>query len=654
MPSILDGPGGGDLPMLIVPEIVRTCAFGARSLRVQSKQFRDAIDPEIVAFMTSLNEGFAQYQMFHRALVKCGVPRASRVASDPVDMTQAQIEERYQQDVLRVRAQEKGLHSFRERVAAVFTEDVAQGLCKAVTMVAQDDPHATSSTIYTIGFDTVHAYLAMAARRCEVCSHHGKRCLNHHSFKLVPSGHRSSRILFCRDKCVDDNCVIINTMSCEPLSISSRSPMGIVKNAELFKCILRHVGITPPFSSAAISKRMGADRYDALTEKTPVFAPPGEDTVPARDRRIYERQNTRYWLLAHPTLPPHFSLCEKLCVSAQKIEMATADVRRARDIQNQIDEYTRAMRLEKLMGDVNALLERAGLARNGFSNVAEVDSLYPGVAKTVEKMLQAGRERELSDQHALDSTFIPMVVKTIIMLVGDLRRHDQSLTGDNCASGRAYTYVTGLCSGEHPNLSLSSMVDKFNSDPLALKFQLDDWRSLVTAMHAFDALQWNRLKIHPCLPRADGQAGGSSDPFPSADPSSRVGWTINIGGADAHAVTLTAQMTPPDSQAEYKAIASACEARLDELGLEAALPAVPSQAHIDAFVKDFEHSDAVNFLEVAAQTMAYHDETRAIALDILTGANTRAFINAVACSGLDVEALSAEAVAVKMDTATCP
>ena len=133
-----------------------------------------------------------------------------------------------------------------------------------------------------------------------------------------------------------------------------------------------------------------------------------------------------------------------------------------------------------------------------------------------------------------------------------------------------------------------------------------------------------------------------------------MGWTINIGGADAHAVTLTAQMTPPDSQAEYKAIASACEARLDELGLEAALPAVPSQAHIDAFVKDFEHSDAVNFLEVAAQTMAYHDETRAIALDILTGANTRAFINAVACSGLDVEALSAEAVAVKMDTATCP
>lgn len=611
--SILDGPGGGDLLMLIVPVIVRTCATGARAMRAQSVLCRNIIDLEIMASMTSLNKGFELYQKAQYKLNALDTPRNSRRNGDPVDMTEAQIEERYQQDMALVTAQSDTMREFRQRVGDAFSEDVATGMCKAVRMQDCLNPHATPTTIYTIGCDTVHAYLAMATGRCEVCSHWGTRCLNHRfTFTLVPSGHRSSRLLFCRDKCVEGNCVIINPMSGESLSISARSPVSIVKNTELFKCILRHIGIPPPHSSAAIHKCMIPAQFttrELLTEQRPMS--------------VYERQNTRYWLFAHPTLPPRFSLCEKLAVPDHKIGMAKADVRRARDIQAQIEEYTRIMRLEKLMGDVNALLEEAGLSWcTGVSSVAEVDSLYPGVAKTVERILQTG-PLGLSYQHALDYTFIPMVVKTIAMLVCDLRRHDQSLTGNNCASGRAYTYVTGLCSGEHPNLSLSSMVDKFNSDPLALEFHPDDWRSLVTAMHAFDAIQWNSLKIHTCVTRAVDAAAGA-------------GWTIKIGGSDAHAVALTAHMTPPSLQAEYKDIATACETRLEELGLEADLPAVPSQAHIDAFVKDFERSDATSFLEVAARTMAYHAETRAMALDILTGANARAFINAVAGSELDV------------------
>lgn len=648
--TLLCDAGGAALPALLAHVLVRVSAKAVASMRLQNKQFRAALDPEIIAFMVEYQSAFARAQRGNRYNVVHGIPEPHRsmAGSDPPDATDEQVRERFERETAAHNVAVYDIAYFRQLSSAVFSLDMTQSLIKSTVLAVNDNPRHTNDTVYELGCASVHTYLAMGNNRCQVCNPTGVRCLNTPmSFTRIPCGYANELLLFCSPRCVEAQSVQIDISSAASLVLPSRTPSGIVKNVALFKCILRHIGIGPPFYCQSMWTRMATHR-DGQYLRQSMQAMVG----------MGGRQSPRYWLLPHSALPKQLSLCEALHVSSEKIEMAKRDISRAVDIQQRMDAQMNALRMEKLLGDVDAMISFKCADGVNLSTLKDIDNVYPGVKKTMERILTTcvKPDESIADHHALESSFMSVVLSTISSLVGPLRRQDQSLTGGNCASGHAYCYVTGLCSGDHPGLDLgtiASMVSNpcaFDTQPVGT--ELAHWRRLVTAMHAFDAFRWNSVKL--AWSPTSGQAGGSSDPVPD-EGGGGLSWTIKIGGVGENAAIISAQMTPPRFSVEYKGILNECALRLDELDLEAELPPMPSQDSIDALTANAGDKDmaneARNFLEVVAQIMSFHHETRAMGLAFITNFNTPAFIEAVARSGLDVVALAAEVIANGMDEA---
>lgn len=69
---LLDGPGGAEIPALIVSCVVRTSASAAKVLRALCTSFRDATDREICAVTASLDEALTSLQK--AAAISCALP----------------------------------------------------------------------------------------------------------------------------------------------------------------------------------------------------------------------------------------------------------------------------------------------------------------------------------------------------------------------------------------------------------------------------------------------------------------------------------------------------------------------------------------------------------------------------------------------------
>ena len=655
---MLAGPGGGDICMLMATALVRASAKGAASMRRQSKMFRAAIDFEILVFMKEFQVAFDAAQLGYHFPVGKRFPKNARRSSDTLGFTDAHVSKRFEQEKKAWDAALGDVERFKEMASRVFHVDLGAVMIKAITLMSQEDPYYTHTRLYAVGVDTVHFYLAVGNGRCEVCNCVGTKCLRT-GFTLFPSGHATPRLLYCGEQCVDKRSVNINMMAFRPLDVPSRTPKEVANNNVLLKAMLRHVGMPRPFDSDMLMTRMRRQRALGVPEFI-----------------VTARYDARYWLERHPTLPRDFPIVSYLNIPHSKAEMAKKDMERALKINKELDAFKEQKRLEKLMGHIDALLVEKGIPESGLSTVDDVNVDYPGVKNTIVHLL--GRplpSKRGDDEHALDSADILTVVDTVVMMVGPLRRHDQLLTGGRFASPHAYTYITGLCaSGPHGRRSsyLSEYEQGLLDDAPKVRGWLSahkGWHPWVTAMHAFDAIQWDKLFVTQTSPSRG--SGGSSDPVDVENEPGRWShqavWRVKVGGGGGGGIggvliwSSYSRSHEQRDQSYYQEMYQSCTARLDELGIEADLPEVPSQQSIDDFVgcpgSMDDHASGfatANFLQLVARTMCYYVETRSMALDILTGNDRRSFVAAVAEAGLNVEALAAEAVATRMDTADCP
>jgi len=645
--AVLSDPGGGDLGMLVAPAMVRASAKGSASMRLQNMMFKAAVDVEILVFMKEFQAAFEAAQLGQRFRIVNLFPKNERRASDTLGFTDAQVFERFEKEKQAWDAALGDVERFKEMASTVFHADLGSAMIKAVTLMSQEDPHYTPTRVYAVGVATVHFYLAVGNGRCEVCNCTGTKC-RRTGFTLVPSGHTTPRLLYCGQQCVEHRSVNLNMRSGISPFEGERTPKAVANNNTLLKHMLRHVGIPHPFSTPMLMKRMPQARFLTFDSPLKEWC---HHVLP-----LAARSAARYWLEPHPTLPRDFSIVSHLHIPNRKAVMARKDMERGLKISQEVEAFVEQKRMERLLGDVDNLLEEKGIAGSGLNTVDDVDNMYPGVKRTIVRVLgPSAKAKGDTGDHALDSCTVRTVINIICLMVGPLRRHDQQLTGGICASPQAYTYVTGLCSGESPRSAVVDISTAISAGSALDIMDLQGWRTWVTAMHAFDAIQWDKLFVFQGSP--SGGASGSSDPV---DVENQPGWRLEIGGGGGSGMggaVIKAFFSGSGSQAFYKDMSQSCSQRLDELDMEADFPTVPSQQSIDAFIMGTDRQEGfamANFLEVVARTMAYHVETRAMALDILTANHTATFVSAVVEAGLDVEALAAEAVATRMDTAECP
>jgi hypothetical protein len=523
------------------------------------------------------------------------------------------------------------------------------------------NPDARQPKAYKLGDATVHAYASMAFKRCEVCGPLGKRCPKQWrsggTFSCAPYAQGVTpdcmRLLCAPPECVAQQCFAWNVIALEPLKVSKDGRRGSTAlsfseyNNKLLESALRHCQVPYPVKCEALCTRLSQpDR--CLVSKSGVHLDPtgprvnqgytGGMSVVARESHISERLGRIFWLHRHPSMPVNYSFEEKLRLSPHTMQLARNDIQRAEKRDRLVKVAILDANRKKLLGDVEALLEsKEGLKSQNLCTVEALDAHFPGVQATINRILSTYNEGEC--EHALDVAFTCSLVNVAEMMAVDLRRYDQSFsTGGRVASGRAYSWITGLAIGLTPGVSLAEIANKLNDDPRILRYDHEEWRNYVTAMHVFDALQWDALKVEKRCAASAGMAGGSNDVMGSHE-GNKVFYTIGIGTPEFN-LKVGAEVTYPGTRAEWVAIHASVEETLDKMGLEADLPGVPSQAQIDELQKpECEATFAVNWIEYMAQTMAYWPKTRPIGLDILTNYSVRGFVAAVGTNMIDLEML---------------
>lgn len=681
--DVLDSQGGYELYALLAPHIVRTSAVGAAVMRAKNKDFRDAIDDAIRGWMVELNTRFQSAQMATARLSHTPKPDAKQQSGETVSEAKA----RYDAEQNDWTKAGHDIHEFRVFASRAFDDDVPQIVLKSLPMAWNDDtrnplraalhdiraqknPTVDSDGTavqpvptfhaYHIGFGggrgPIHWYLAAAAsiavpcgmlKSCELHGMRGVPCEHKTLMALAPTCyHQNSqdyRLMWCGPQCVEEHCVRFNAMSGEPIA-SRRESKTLQKNNTMFRAMLRHKGVPDPFSATSIRACVGPAAYDKLSDKGPEdFTQSGTDVASIRSTR-------QLWLLKHPAVPEGDTLQHLINAPPHVVEMAREDIKREQVMREEIRVATQKARSRKLLGDFDALV--AATNPGWVASVAEIDNLYPGTKRTIENVL--GVYKETATAHPLDISFTNLLVDTVAMMIGPLRRYDQ-MFAPAPASGHAYVWFTGLWSGQENRAKLCDISSNLNTDPVALNYDPAQWRVCVTAMHAFDALKWDSFLLERYTPRE--AAGGSSDPLPDGYGSTVVRWSVRVGEG-AHASTISGHVDLPTLRSEWLGMKVLVENWLDLAGLEvdkeSPLPECPCQAIIRNVTNPHELSGSqgcsearaaqtLNYVEILAQTMAHSPETRAVAIDLITGGSSRGFIQAVGEAHLDLDALQAEA-----------
>jgi hypothetical protein len=536
-------------------------------------------------------------------------------------------------------------------------------------------------TPYILGDQTVHAYAAMGMRRCEVCGPLGMPCSRDkttffHAPYAQGAKREHMRLLRCASECVGKQCMLWNCMSQHPLQTTTvvyRRAARVLEdhsqhNNNLLASALRHVSVPSPPSEGVLGKRMRPDDYDLVSKEGALFKRAAGDvnvfgdgeTANAEEanrrwrwesqRRIDERSMRVFWLATHPTMPATYSMQYKLRVPDSALVLARGDLKRQANHDADVATLVAQKHMEKLMADVHCLFAtKPGLRAQNVTTIDEVDSFYPGAHATLKRILKTDRDAPV--EHALDLPFTRLFVSIVEMAMVDMRRMDQSLCPNGrTASGHAVAWLTGLSIGSIPGVSLQDVSGKLNDDPRAIRIKggedpMSVWRLYVTTAHLFDALQWNNLTVDKCEP---SRAGGSNDPMPSGGTTGTgIYYHIKIG-MGAQMLDIRSLVTYRNTRAEWISIRDSAQKLCDECNLNAILPAVPSQEHIDEL---FEFGNdatlATNWIEVMAQTLAFWPCTRAMGLEVLTNFSTRGVIAAVHDSGIDLDLLDA-VIAVKV------
>ena len=698
--------------MLLGPVLVRTCAKATCGLMLSCTTWRNALKPLIIEFMKELNEKFAaaqiaQFDMDRRGPINRSVA-ISEILSEPdahalhrstleQDEDNPRVAEKLRQLQEAIRVKRDAVIAYKAHSGCFDDPTVAHALKMAVMCAgANGDPRqlhlhegpngsggrrdTRQMTPYILGEQTVHAYAAMGMHRCEVCGPLGMACSRDkatffHAPYAQGAKREHMRLLRCASECVGKQCMLWNCMSQHPLQTTTvvyRRAARVLEdhsqnNNNLLASALRHVSVPSPPSEGVLGKRMRPDDYDLVSKEGALFKRAAGDVnvfyvgEPANaeqarhsrwesQRRIDERSMRVFWLATHPTMPATYSMQYKLRVPDSALVLARSDIKRQADHEASVAALVAQKHMEKLMADVHCLFAtKPGLRAQNVTTIDEVDAFYPGAHATLKRILKTDRDAPV--EHALDLPFTRLFVSIVEMAMVDMRRMDQSLCpSGRTASGRAVAWLTGLSIGGIPGVSLQDVSGKLNDDPRTFRIKGEDdpmssWRLYVTTAHLFDALQWNNLTV---TKRESGRAGGSNDPMPS-DGASGTGIYYHIKiGMGTQILDISSIVTYRNTRAEWIEIRDSAEKLCDECSLNAVLPAVPSQEHIDEL---FEFGNdatlATNWIEVMAQTLAFWPCTRAMALEVLTNFSTRGVMAAVHNSGVDFDLLDA-VIAVKL------
>lgn len=647
----LNRPGGDAVPILVAPWIVRTSARGACSMRRQSKEWKLHVDAEILIFMREFNQRFkATYPASYRNM---GMLRPSMRPSYNSDAVAAAIRQ-WDHD-------QAAIDKFTNAYAPVFGEAAVRGLFKKVQIAMQSDDNASAfpaaNALYRVGEETVHFYSCFALNGCEVHGPRGEACCVPPEMTLVPFSSASNRLLHAAPSCVFGMCAVLNVMSGNPLEAAqSKGLRSARQNNAFLEGMLRHAGATLPCTSHVLASRMGDATYNELVEKNPgderatapVTARPRNDDGSGSDsgiedppafgnmgnsidpvlRRVAERCNRQVMLRPHPALPEAKTMQGMLRIPDACVALAQGDVLREEMHAAELEKATRAAATAKLMGDVDALLAAVpGSETWECRTLTAIDAVCLGTKATICRILgldamhnaPSPRPRK-PPKHPLDVPFIRTAINVIAYTMSSLRSMDAALMGGLRASADAYAFVTGLVSGNIPQIDLAEISSKLNCDASGMDdgsgATLEAHRAIVMAMHAFDALQWDGVGISKRKPAA----GSSTDPIDTAT-GSGLKWTVTIGIEGQGGVRVSGNVDPPKRRAQWVQIRASCVQRLDDLDLEVenGLPHPPAQARIDELYKaDGAAREAISWLTTVAQTMAYHAATRAQALDVLT------------------------------------
>jgi len=681
---------------LLAPVLVRTDAMATCGLMMLHSNWYNALKPEVLKYMKTFNELFKNAQEaqleLHRlhpvsrqtainAVVRSpdAPPMADLIQNEEHPLVNNKLREMQE----RVRTLRDIVTTFKEHGSAFRDTTVDHTLKVAgFTMEQNQDPRQShlypnaTPAVYTgvglsrkpnaymLGDETIHAYAAMAFRRCEVCGPIGrKECCSGRfqgGFAPAPYAHGVSpkcfRLLYCQPECVAAQCIAYNSIGVEPLKIlEGRQQLlgvwGVKKeNNKLLESALRHLQVPVPIRCDALTQRL-AECDHALITKRGVHLPdmPGSSTANALVHgsvvasHVDERTHRIFWLQNHPTLPPDYAMEFKLRLSQRSFALARDDLKRAQARDAEIKKAVLEANRRKLKGDIEALLSaRSGLRMADLTSIDTLDAFFPGVAATAERMLSSYNEGET--EHALDIHFTTSFVNVLEMMAVDMRRHDQMFSeGGRVASGRAYSWMAGMSIGETPGVGLTDIAPKLNNDPINYTYTINQWQDYITATHIFDSLTWNKLTVWKKPPSAAGS---------SREPICAIGsLTYSVGiGVGTTEIAIQSEVTYPSTRAEWVRIASAAFELLEKHDLEAPLPAVPSQNQINELFECDSTSTAemaINWIEVMAQTLAYWPTTRAMGLDILTNSSTRGFVQAVANSAVDLGMLDL-AKALKM------
>jgi hypothetical protein len=679
---------------LLAPVLVRTDARSAVYLSMMHSNWRNAIKPAILEYMKEFNLKFADAQQAQWELSCIGSvsPHSailSILATPGNQLTQHQLETRPEQDRndpataavnAKLNEMQEALRDRRDKVetwracASTFNSMVVGHVLKmaGVATGPNEDPRQfelhrpiTSNPVkprerqikpYIVGEQSVHAYAAMACRNCEVCGPLGLKCQRSTTgFTTAPYAQgcerEQMRLLYTGMECIAKQCFRWNTMAMHPLQVPQHHPpmrRGMQSelvcysavNNDLLEAALRHMNVPTPVQCTSLQSRL-RDADHALITKDGMHMPPVDLAgVPAnpfvQEGHISERMGRFFWLFHHPTLPQNYSFEHKLRMTPRCIQLARDDIKRADERDRAIEKATRQINWKKLRGDLEALLaDRSGLKAQDMTTIEALDAHFPGTAATAHRILDSYNTGKTA--HALDVQFTRNLVNTAEMMAVDMRRWDQSFCEEGrVASGRAYTWITGMSCGEVPGISLSDIANKLNDDPRALQYDVKDWNAYVTTAHVFDALQWNNLTL---TKKTKLEAGCSSEPLGSREEEGACFWHIGIGVGDTE-LLLKGEVTFPTSRQEWHVIRNHAEALLDKNELDAALPPVPSQGQIDDLLDpNAEAKTAMEWIENIAQTLAYWPVTRALGLDTLTNYSTRGVVNAVGNSLVDLQML---------------
>lgn len=672
-----------EIHQLLAATLASTDAKVTVALMLSNRAWRDALKPEVVAYMKRFNETFREAQIASRVLDRQGdTPVSINAAVDEImkdDANTLSSEElndgSHPLVVAKIQEMNERLVTNRAKVAKfraiqVFPHGIVQGALKKVAILldpqSRSDPRVDGAReiTYKLGDDTGHAYAAMAWSSCEVNRPLGLKPRGHSEFVPTPHAHGTSRecfrLLYTTPEAVNAQCISYNILSANPLAPVSNTSVRKIgqplvalsqpcreKNNRLLKYALLHSGVSEQISASAIDGRLALDDKK-LVEKLPRRTPPGYS---GNTNQIWdEMQNMNtfqdaytervlrvLWLRKHPTMPADFSMESKLKISATAFKYAEADLARFDKKQEEIANATQLAHKRKLLGDLNGLLEnRPGLVAAEATTVEAINILCPGFATTVSCLIDCyGQDID----HICEIGLSNLVVHAAEMAVNDVRRYDQMFCENgNLASGLAYAWISGLFAGAIPTLKLAEFGLLLNDDPVNLGYGVNEMENYVTTMHLFDALQWNQICVRKAP--APGAAGGSSDPLPRYQgDESRVCYTIGIGVADSELV-VQQSCTYPTRRVDWERIREQAAKMMDDCDMEASFPIVPSQGQInELFDESSSAIMALNWIEVMARTLCYWPRTRAFGLDVLTNRSTRGLVDAVAKSPVDMQLL---------------